>query len=373
MNNQPVWNSFYREPTNARAPLRGIFDTPNSVVPINREWAEHIIAALAQLQNSDRWAAGKDHAREEIIKLILCIIEGNCAEIACEENGGCIELLPDSGYIEFYPSNPFTQPEYVPFPYQNHPFHIGDHPIMTGLDPTDVIAPYTSIIPSITDIPGLVGELVTWGFSQVDDLDDWLNLSVDSTKNLFPRFKFRFTGKGEVELHLLKIPVGGMAYILLDGQLPGKFLPMSSLDPLDFDSWKSLLSTIGLGFLTGNLFQEQIYEVKVETEGDHVIDVIFIPGVDYVPPDISIGWGAGLRKITLCGGEMQPIVNFTPEFRIENCILQWRKAANADWVDLGNVCGEKGDPGEPGSADGCSDCDDCADENCEDEECDECA
>jgi hypothetical protein len=371
--NSPVWNRGLAQAKGITPPLAGIFDSPASAALVNEKWKPLIISALAQLANNEHlWESGYVFGSDEIAKLIECLIVGDCLEVGAEESNGCIEILPDSGFIEFYPSNPFTQPGYVPMPYQHHPFNLGDHPLMTGLDPTDVIAPYTSIIPSLTDIPGLVPELVTWGFSQIDDLDAWLNLSVDNTNNLFPRFKLRFSGKGEVELHLLKIPFGGMAFILLDGQLPGKFLNMSKLDPFDFDTWKSLLGTIGLGFIAGTLFEEFIYEVKVETEGDHVIDVIFIPSVDYVPPDISIGWGAGLRKITLCGGDMQPVINFEPEFRIEDCILQWRRSVNAEWISLGNVCGADGKDGKDGAAGGCSDCDECDDQDCDDCESEDC-
>lgn len=283
-----------------------------------------------------------------------------CGDGDCEPT--CQDYPAHSGIIEYKPTDPFLTPDYIPPPYDKSPWMLGENQWIPGAEDGDVTFTFQTFIENPLD----------WLDWVTDNLPDWV-LDPDSDKNLFPRFKIRFTGAGTVDLHLLKVPLGGLAYITLDGNPVGKFAPTTSFTPIELEGWLAFLGTLGLGAITGSLIAVDIIQVAVEGEGDHYIDVTFLPKVEIALPNVAIGWGGGVRKVELCG--VKPIVPTPPtrENTEENCI-EWLNPTTREWECIATLSPEQEvPPANPFGASDC-DCEDCDDwDDCYDcEDCDDC-
>lgn len=227
----------------------------------------------------------------------------------CDSNF-CRDYPAWSPIIEWTPNDPFeTPPEDIPG-YPSPPFYkISTPPPLSRLEPNDVLTDLTSTV---------------FGGMTVIDLAELLLVTG------FPRFRVNLEGEGELELHFLKIPNGGLALIQVDGDpLKIEVVDLSSLGVLDVVSLQALLSL--LNFPEG-LFPETIHEVKIHGTGSHFVDVTFLPNFG---GSTVIGYGGGLRKLTLCGfnQEVEEMAFFDlRQNPLDPCEIQKMTTEGGEWV-----------------------------------------
>lgn len=253
----------------------------------------------------------------------------------CDDTGRCQELLPRNQIIQFQPYNPFIEPEKVVDPYPKPIWTRGENEWIPGALPTDVLFTFKAFLDNPLDIiEWVTGNFLDWAWDELTDFDNWFG----GADNLFPRFKIEFQGKGTVDLHLLKVPAGGLAYVTLDGNPNGRFVPLTTFSFIEVESWLSGLAMIGLGAAAGSLVQTEIIQIAIESEGNHYIDVTFIPKIEVSFPELAaIGWGGGLRKIEMCGVMPIPAPPITRENTAKNCI-EWLNPLTAQWQCIAPIC-----------------------------------
>lgn len=222
----------------------------------------------------------------------------------------CIDFPNSASFIEYAPQNPFTQPDYVPPGYSDVPFYIAQTTIPgTDLRPGDVLTDITRI-PLYASLPDILAQG-------------------------FPRFRIPVTvgasGQSEIEIHLLRIPQGGLALINQDDDpLTSDFIDLTSASILDLADLNALLGTA----LDGRLIHEYVYEKTITGTGDHFIDVTFLPKVT---TDVLVGFGGGFRKLTICGDAAQEVDVFDIRL-LDGCILQKTNDGGTTWEDVLNIC-----------------------------------
>lgn len=253
------------------------------------------------------WAARLE--REFLTPQADCDSPVNCLD--------CIDYPPTSARIEWSPQDPFTQPDLVPSGWAVPPLFVVE-------------------VGAVIDAVGAqVGDVLT-------TFDRFAFVDPSSYDREYPHFRVNWNGPAEVEIHLVGVPQGGLAVIQLDGgQID--IIETSSISVVDFDSLLAgLLSVVGIS--VNELFPEIIAEVKSTTAGDHHVDVTFYPTVSL---EEFVGWGGGLRKITICGeigieecpDDVPTQIRLNPE---NTCVIQVSYDEGETWedaVDLDNTCG----------------------------------
>lgn len=305
-----------------RLNLPAITDPVNRIcIQINApDDADHIRAFFYHFEKMRHWWAWQldDEKRGKDIAAVwqgvyLDAIERHFSGVGCGDNdcgGACHDVYPYSRAIQFSPYDPRNGVDNYPSPYQSAVFAIGADVNLSGAIDTDIFVkiPFPNITSAVSAFRVLM-----------DILRDILDLT---GSNLFPRFKFTFSGKGKIQFYFLKILQGGKAIITLDGQLQSaRMIDLQSASLANPTTLDALLGQLGIGLIAGTLIQEDIFELNVETEGNHYIDVTFVPNL--VPP--NVGWGGGIRKISLCGLSEgnPPVIRPTPD--------GWEEWDGEDW------------------------------------------
>lgn len=176
-----------------------------------------------------------------------------------QESADCVAYPADAPIISYAPQNPFTQPEFVP------PGYI--RPAFVVIDETDVFE-----------------DLI--GYESGDVVTGFLGLPVTTAAlgQGLARIRVKFKGAGVVELHLLKLVLGGMALITLDDNPLSASTVSLYNDPLQ---------------LPPELIRPISFEVEVPEPGEHHIDITFLPRFNDELTFIT--YGGGLRQVVLCG------------------------------------------------------------------------
>lgn len=188
----------------------------------------------------------------------------------------CVDYLPNAGIISYAPGDPFNQPDYTPPGYTGPPFTVINNDIIEGLF-------------GLQD-----GDVVTGIFGAP--------VFTPAIGQGLARLRVAVKGKATVELHLLTLPFGGSALITLDGN------PLSTVVV-------ELIRNTALIPPEDNVVL--IYEVETFTEGDHVVDVSFIPSFGGVAT--FIGYGGGLRKVNIC---TEKSAESHGDFELSNCTFE---------------------------------------------------
>lgn len=298
-------------------PEAGIFDSPTRSVCINQEWIPFVSGVIEVLETGQYWEGDEEawkHAQQEIWKLLEALAGVNDSEgCGSGEFGGdeiCNEYTPNSFVITYAPNDPFQTPDHTPLGYDNPPwkavpFDVGQPPeYLLNYENGDVIFSMFDQRPNLLiDFLGNVEQVA--GIIQ----------------NGVPRFQIRFQGQGTVELHLLKIPFGGQAYIVLDNQLhQPKTVDLNSLSISENVDLQSLIQTFVSGIAAGFFsVPTHIHEVEINTAGEHKIDVYMLPNISL---DGLFSWGGGLRKVVLCNQELVGVANQMPQFQVNPTTFQ---------------------------------------------------
>jgi microcystin-dependent protein len=193
----------------------------------------------------------------------------------------CITYWPQHPNFSFAPGiiNGDTAP---PQGYAQHPWFTGDKYVVPGLDvhPTDVICDLNSCRPTNAGL-GIIEQILFSGF---------------------PRFSYTFSGTGTVEAHFIQVPLGGFAFVRLDGLDRVDIIPLSSIALTDFGIGLEIILALIDAALSAEIVNTYIHEIEVDTPGDHILEVLYVPNFQ-ISLDF-LRWGGGIRKIVLCGFEV---------------------------------------------------------------------
>lgn len=241
---------------------------------------------------------------------------------ACED--GCRQHSPNSAVITYAPNDPFRTPNYAPPGYFVPPWYTNPGIPLPGVLPGDAMVNFLAI-PNLFAVP-------TAGF---------------------PRARVHFSGAGEVEIEFVQVPQGGLVLITIDDNpLSAQFLDLTSIGAAEIVSVGFVLAALGIE-TDAAVISTRVWEYDEQNLGDHHIDVTFIPNVGVID-ELILGFGGGIRRVSLCGVDMvvdMPTVafNFT-----EGCVLEVSYDNGETftpvpgWAEFALDC-FKGDPGEPGA------------------------
>lgn len=208
----------------------------------------------------------------------------------CDEDTGCIDFQPRTPIITWEPQNPFTEPDLIPAGYILPPFY------------------------EIT--PASIGDFI--GYEIGDVLTDILRFPagtgvITEPESGWARFRITVVGIGIVDIKFLNVPLGGYVLVTQDD------------DPLTAYFVELNLDLVALppenNFVVG-------HERRFTTDGEHHIDVTFVPRFNDETP--AVFYGGGIRQITLCGFETMAFdIRQDPE---RMCIIQ-KTVDGETWVD----------------------------------------
>lgn len=221
----------------------------------------------------------------------------------CPDDNPCFEFPPSAAFIEWFPNNPYTEPDLVTDGY-NAPAWYEATPasnLLLGTQTGDIVTDLTRFppgsLPSIIPASGL------------------------------PRFRINLVAPGVVTIHLLNIIAGSLAQITIDDDI-------STLRFIDMNR-----DQIAAPFETATTTP---VEVEVLGAGAHHIDVIVVSQInDEIP---FLHHGGGLRKVEICG----EAVNM-PFFELRTnpddpCSVQQRLTATGEWTEafrMDNCCDDE--------------------------------
>jgi len=232
----------------------------------------HIAAfkgALYTLTSAVSWADDLDHTAKAVAAVWAEIYDNlrTCTDTPIETENDCIEYLPNSENITFAPADPFSQPGLIPDGYVQPPFVVLDD--LTFID----------------QLLGLqVGDVLT-GFLGFPVLTPALGQGL-------ARFRVRVNGTGVVELHFLKLPLGGMVLITEDDNPLSANIVSLYKDPL---------------VLPLEIITEIVIEIEFTTPGEHHIDVSFL--ARFNDELTFFTYGGGIRSVVLCGFDNMAVDN----------------------------------------------------------------
>lgn len=234
--------------------------------PDTPEWTALVSGVIERLAFGYYW--NKDYANWEDARATgQEIYQSWIAQIRCDagavpvQEPQCVDYPNNSPMLDWQPANPFLSPGEVPPGYIAQPWGVVGNPPVLTYQPGDVIS-------GLFGLPVLTPALGT-GLARV---------------------RIKFSGTGTVEVHLIKVALGGIALLTWDDNpLTATFVDTS----MDFLA------------LPPESSDEDIQEITFDTPGDHHIDVTMLPRFS---AEVGFaGYGGGIRKVVLCGPDLQAI------------------------------------------------------------------
>lgn len=248
------------------------------------------------------------------------LLDEHCEEGTPDE-GECTEFTPDAPFIQYSPNDPFQTPTLTPPGYILPPFYNNPLFPLPGVLPTDAMVNFASL-PITQSLP----DLIATGL---------------------PRIRVNFEGTGQVELELVKIIQGGQVLITHDDNpLTSKIVDLSALDITGLETIFDIFNIV----FQGSANSVEVVEIDFDTPGNHYIDITFLPLVN---EDVILGFGGGLRRVSLCGQDIGGD-EVMPQFQVidDGCTLQWRPNPTSSWQTLSTeLCGTDGTDGTDATID----------------------
>jgi hypothetical protein len=308
-------------------------------IPDDLEYEQMFIAVLERLSQQIWYQRDAAHTAKQVAAVWRHTFESYINQDSlCDDGEDCVEYPPNAQFIHFQPNDPYNPGEPPPG-YEFNPWY---RPSLGIFDITsrDVICNLLTSLPStIFDLPAL---LLSSGL---------------------PRFRIDVDGPGTVEIHLLSIPQGGVATVMVDDD--PLTIDVYHLDNINLSSGTAAFIEIVLdNLLDLEIASPVIVEKKITGEGSHHIDVTMIPKVELEVGIIPIpAWGGGLRKVVLCGFDnlpplelkepQMPVGTIIPLFRDTippGCLAMDGSFHQAsDWPELWSVLPEAGFGDDEGS------------------------
>lgn len=254
--------------------------------------------ALESLTKWWNWQRDENHTAAEVTRVWRDVIERalsgdiDCAEGTLQTVNFCREFYPRSPFIDFQPASPFrTDEDQIPFGYAARPWALANSTYVQNY-PLDWLQDAgTALINLFSD------------FQNEDVLSLYLSQPASSVPNGFPRFSVSVEGTGTVELHMLNVPLGGRCVVSVDVDLPDVDDILAG--NIDFGKLYITETNWDAFAFPPETAQVVIHEIELDTPGEHVIHVTVVPVLN--DELIFIQYGAGLRKVVLCGDDLRPI------------------------------------------------------------------
>lgn len=294
------------------SPITGDTDCSIPIVYLEQDAPNRITYEWTGAQFTRLFSAlktGADLMFPEVANDILWdLLKGvHCAPELQPDESGCVEYPNAAPFIKYFPDNPFIT---------------GDVQAGWITEAWVRFGEFDSIFPDWID-EWITGQIEAFtGYQSTDILCNIASLPLNSIESflenggVLPKIEIRFSGTGTVELELLSFPLGGRAIIELD-QEP------NILDILTGGILDSGAFTVELDRDLASFPPEEYpinnVEIHVETGGDHVLYVVFVPVVNDTL--IPIGMGGGLRSVELCGFEETPMAGIQNVI-FEDCTLK---------------------------------------------------
>lgn len=188
--------------------------------------------------------------------------------------------------ITFSPQDPYTEPDVTPPGYLMPPFwQVG------GLIPEFLPDWFADLIADIID--QFTGYEATDILTTIGSFPLFANWSELLTEGL-PRFTVTVADKGQLELHFLNVPFGGRALVSIDVE----FDIADIIDGIITEGFKLIELERDYSSVPPELDVDHIEEITLDTDGDHVIYVTFLPVVDI--DAFPLKFGGGIRKVVWC-------------------------------------------------------------------------
>lgn len=267
---------------------------------INKNWIPVFMAALHRFEWGASWKEGTDldRAEQDIFTLYHALINanGDC------QGENCYDYKPDVGFIEWFPNNPFAQPDLITAGYNAPAWYVANQTTRTVM--TDISRFPAGSLPSIIPSSGL------------------------------PRLRVHVNGPATVRLNMFSIVAGSMAQVTRDDN------PLT-VEYVDLN--KDVLS------VPPETDEDVIIEYEFPT-GPHHMDVIIVSMVnDEIP---FVYHGGGIKSIEICGDDAV----LQPRFKFENCSMyvSWNGGQSWEivpgWDTYAPTCftGPAGQDGEDG-------------------------
>lgn len=248
-------------------------DTQNFCIPLptDKEFRAAFFGALLRLANASVWDMESTGKRFEVAAWWENYVASIWAVMfECGNKQNCVEFGPQSSHITYFPCSPFGGDCELPAGYAHPPF-------------------------SYISNDNIVNFIIRWGtgYELGDVFTDLLHLPSGEPFNLIPSYEYfprievsGFSGVGKVKINLLTILQGGRAFIVVDGVID---LLNLKLIELEHDITSFPPETV----------VPLVYEFDIDTDIEHVIQIVFLPTVD--DAGFPIFFGGGFRKVELCG------------------------------------------------------------------------
>jgi len=236
-------------------------------------------------------------------------------------DGECLTYPPFASFISYSPQNPYTEPDLIPDGYEQPPFYVN------GRNPSQTLPNYEN------------GDVIV----------DFGSITLETGFGLenVPQIQLCLEGSGVLELKLLSIVQGGVVVITVDN--PPDILDilggLINDDLLIVDTNQDIVS------IPPETATEIIQEIEIETEGEHIVYITFLPIID--DSLIPLRFGGGLRSVSLCGNlrpcgvpeeppppplegvtELRPAFQFTPECGFEYRLYDQNNEIVQDWTPV---------------------------------------
>jgi hypothetical protein len=239
----------------------------------------------------------------------------------------CDNYLPYAPFADYWPMNPYNDPDTVPDGYLVPPFTRNtdlEYPEIFGYKASDIFVPFAAI-----------------------------NIAPETILTLnYPQIKITVRGSGQIELDLLSVQLGGFAVIKVGsppniGDILGEIVIETGLRIIDLDN-----DSASIPPETDIVIAE---EINIEAAVNETTDVyvVFLPKInDQLPP---AGFGGGIRSIGLCGFEQDAIMAGIEDVRYNELTGGLDKRIEGVWAEFATceqlvACAPEGGGGGGGAA-----------------------
>lgn len=304
---KPPYDPFYKP---VPIPTQPPTAEPLTCFSVNDEWLPYILGAVERLTHTDAWQGNEAQqltAVQQAETLLDMLAESSCPPGISDD--GCTEYPPNVPWITYAPNSPFTSPEYLPPGYVFPPWYTNPLVPLPGVLPSDAMVNFISL-PVSQNI-------------------------LDVLQSGLPRARVSFIGMGELEIELVKVIQGGYAMVVVDDNfLSVEFI---NLNAVSLTGLQTILDLFGI-VAQGSVNNTQVIEKKFYSPGEHHVDITFLPNVG---TDVILGFGGGIRRVSLCNESLVGEVDYMPITDIrqntENC--KWEAMYNDDgnWIPIGDI------------------------------------
>jgi len=285
-------------------------DTPLTCISFNEDYLPYLLGASQRLLYPDAFKgtpSERELAAKRMSQLFAMLQMQDCPEGL--PSAGCELFLPSAPFITYAPNDPFSTPEYIPPGYIVPPWYTNPAIPLPGVRPTDAMVNFLSF-----PVPNSLPDILQSGL---------------------PRATIRVEGTGELEIEFIKIPFGGIAMIVVDGN--PLTVRVDDLNTITISGIQAVLDLFGIIYNL-SVVETSIIEIMFETPGIHTIDITFLPRVD---ASTILGACGGLRRVSFCADTLEGVIDDMAVTGIRQNLelCRWEVEYNNDdvWHDIGDI------------------------------------